>query len=89
MVTFQLCSGLVVAGGVAVMEENVRRKMENLLALRGKISIVYDWQQEEALELKAAEERETLAARMEDLPEGKESCLTDWENAKEIRESVK
>jgi hypothetical protein len=44
---------------VTVMEEYVRRKkMEDLLALRGKVRIDYDWKQEEAAELKAAEERE-------------------------------
>lgn len=43
---------------VTVMEEYVRRrKMEDLLALRGKVEIAYDWEREEALELKAAEER--------------------------------
>lgn len=43
---------------VTVMEEYVRRrKMEDLLALRGKVEIDYDWEREEALELKAAEER--------------------------------
>jgi len=48
---------------VAVMEEYVRRrKMEDLLALRGKISIDYDWEKEEDAELKAAEERERYAA---------------------------
>ncbi|MBP1728750.1 MAG: hypothetical protein H6Q56_1123 [Deltaproteobacteria bacterium] len=49
---------------VTVMEDYVRRKkMENLLALRGKINIEYDWEQEEDAELKAAEERESYAAR--------------------------
>jgi len=49
---------------VAVMEEYVRRrKMEDLLALRGKISIDYDWEKEEEAELKAAEEREQYAAK--------------------------
>lgn len=44
---------------VTVMEDYVRRKkMEDLLALRGKISIDYDWEREEEAELKAAEERE-------------------------------
>jgi hypothetical protein len=44
---------------VTVMEEYVRRKkMEDLLALRGKIAIDYDWEREEAAEMKAAEERE-------------------------------
>lgn len=45
---------------VTVMEEYVRRrKMEDLLALRGKVEIDYDWEQEEAVELKAEEERVT------------------------------
>ena len=49
---------------VNVMEDFVRRKkMEDLLALRGKISIDYDWEQEEAAELKAAEERETYGSK--------------------------
>jgi hypothetical protein len=44
---------------VTVMEEYVRRKkMEDLLALRGKVAIDYDWEREEEAELKAAEERE-------------------------------
>lgn len=44
---------------VTVMEDYVRRKkMEDLLALRGKISIEYDWEREEEAEIKAAEERE-------------------------------
>ena len=49
---------------VTVMEDYVRRKkMEDLLALRGKIRIDYDWEREEEAELKAAEERENYAAR--------------------------
>ena len=45
---------------VTVMEDYVRRKkLEVLLALRGKISIDYDWKREEEAELKAAEERES------------------------------
>ena len=49
---------------VTVMEDYVRRKkMEDLLALRGKITIDYDWEQEEAAELKAAEEREEYGAK--------------------------
>ena len=44
---------------ITVMEEYVRRKkLEDLLALRGKVQIDYDWKQEEAAEMKAAEERE-------------------------------
>lgn len=49
---------------VTVMEDYVRRKkMEDLLALRGKITIDYDWEQEEQTELKAAEAREEYAAK--------------------------
>lgn len=49
---------------VTVMEDYVRRKkMEELLALRGKIAIEYDWEREEEAELKAAEERERYAAK--------------------------
>lgn len=48
---------------VTVMEEYVRtRKMQALLALRGKVQIDYDWEREEATELKAAEERERYGA---------------------------
>lgn len=44
---------------ITVMEEYVRkRKMADLLALRGKIRVDYDWEAEEQEELKAAEERE-------------------------------
>jgi Arc/MetJ family transcription regulator len=44
---------------VTVMEDYVRRqRMQALLDLRGKVQIEYDWEQEEDLELKAAEERE-------------------------------
>lgn len=49
---------------VTVMKDYVRRKkMEELLALRGKIAIEYDWEREEEAELKAAEERERYAAK--------------------------
>ena len=48
---------------VTVMEEYVcRQKMQALLALRGKVHIEYDWEREEAAELKAAEEREQYGA---------------------------
>jgi Arc/MetJ family transcription regulator len=47
---------------VSVMEEYVRRrKVDELLALRGKIAIDYEWEQEEEAEMKAAEERERYA----------------------------
>jgi len=49
---------------VTVMEDFVRRKkLEELLALRGKISIDYDWEREEQAELKAAEERENYGVK--------------------------
>jgi hypothetical protein len=48
---------------VHVMEEFIRRKkVEELLSLKGKIHIDYDWQAEEEKELKAAEEREKYHA---------------------------
>lgn len=44
---------------ITVMESYVKqKKMEQLLALRGKIRIDYDWEKAEADEMKAAEERE-------------------------------
>lgn len=44
---------------IAVMEDYVRKKkVEQLLALRGKIRIDYDWEKAEAAEMRAAEERE-------------------------------
>ena len=44
---------------ITVMESYVRqKKMEELLALKGKIRIDYDWEKAEADELKVAEERE-------------------------------
>jgi len=44
---------------ITVMEDYVRRqRMQSLLDLRGKVQIEYDWEREEDLELKAAEERE-------------------------------
>jgi hypothetical protein len=49
---------------VTVMEDYVRRqKIQALLELRGKINIEYDWEREEDLELKAAEERERYHAK--------------------------
>lgn len=48
---------------IHVMEEYVRRKkVDALLALRGKVTVEYDWQAEEERELKAAEEREKYHA---------------------------
>jgi len=48
---------------IHVMEEYVRRKkVDALLALRGRVTVEYDWQVEEEKELKAAEEREAFHA---------------------------
>ncbi len=44
---------------ITVMESYVKqKKMEELLALKGKIKIEYDWEKGEAEEMMAAEERE-------------------------------
>ncbi|HKK00672.1 MAG TPA: type II toxin-antitoxin system VapB family antitoxin [Desulfuromonadales bacterium] len=44
---------------IAVMEAYVKqKKMEQLLALKGKIRIDYDWEKAEAEEMQTAEERE-------------------------------
>ncbi len=44
---------------VTAMEAYVRdRKMTELLALRGKMTINYDWRTEEIIELQAQEERD-------------------------------
>ncbi|MEW6117421.1 MAG: type II toxin-antitoxin system VapB family antitoxin [Nitrospirota bacterium] len=43
---------------ITAMEEFVRqKKIKELLALRGKIQIDYDWEKEEELEMKHQEER--------------------------------
>jgi metal-responsive CopG/Arc/MetJ family transcriptional regulator len=44
---------------ITVMESYVKqKKLEELLALKGKIRIEYEWEKAEAEEMKAAEERE-------------------------------
>jgi metal-responsive CopG/Arc/MetJ family transcriptional regulator len=49
---------------VAVMEEYVRsKKVEQLLALRGKLQIDYDWEKAENEELLVAENRERYGDR--------------------------
>ncbi len=49
---------------VVAMQEYIRqKKIEELLALRGKIKIDYDWQKEEELEMKAQKKREKLLER--------------------------
>jgi len=46
------------------MKEFIRqKKIKQLLALRGKIQIDYDWKKEEELEMKAQREREKLLER--------------------------
>ena len=49
---------------VAAMQEYIKsRKLEKLLSLKGKVRIDYDWEKEEALELKAQKRRERLVER--------------------------
>ena len=46
------------------MKEFVRqKKIKQLIALRGKVQIDYDWEKEEELEIKAQQEREKLLER--------------------------
>ena len=46
---------------IIAMEEFIRqKKMKELIALRGKIEINYDWQKEEERELKSQKKREKL-----------------------------
>ena len=46
------------------MKEYVRQKrIKELLALRGKIQIDYDWEKEEELEMKAQKKREELLGK--------------------------
>ena len=46
------------------MKEYVRQKrIKELLALRGKIQIDYDWKKEEELEMKAKKKREELLGK--------------------------
>jgi metal-responsive CopG/Arc/MetJ family transcriptional regulator len=46
------------------MQEFVRqKKIKELIALRGKVTIDYDWKKEEELEMKAQKEREKLLER--------------------------
>ncbi len=49
---------------VAAMQEYIRqKKIKELLALRGKIKIDYNWQKEEELEMKAWRKREQALER--------------------------
>lgn len=49
---------------VTAMQEFIgQKKIKDLLALRGKVNIDYDWQKEEEREIKAQLEREKLFER--------------------------
>ncbi|MDP3298455.1 MAG: type II toxin-antitoxin system VapB family antitoxin [Thermodesulfovibrionia bacterium] len=49
---------------IVAMKEFIRqKKIKELIALRGKIQINYDWKKEEELEMKAQKEREKLLGR--------------------------
>ncbi len=48
---------------IAIQEFIRQKKMMDLLALRGKVKIDYDWKKEEERELKAQREREKLFER--------------------------
>jgi len=46
---------------IIAMEEFIRqKKIKELIALKGKIQIDYDWEKEEELEMKAQKKREKL-----------------------------
>ncbi len=46
---------------IVAMQEFVReKKLEKLLALKGKVEIAYDWEKEEKAELNAQRKREKL-----------------------------
>lgn len=46
---------------ISAMEEFIRqKKIKELIALRGKIQIDYDWEKEEEHEMKAQKEREKI-----------------------------
>ena len=49
---------------VTAMQEYLRqKKIKELISLRGKIKIDYNWEKEEAREMKAQKEREKLHGR--------------------------
>ena len=46
---------------IVALQEFIRQKrIKELIALRGKVEIDYDWRKEEAAEIKAQEQRESL-----------------------------
>lgn len=48
---------------IAMKEYLRQKKSKELIALRGKIQIDYDWEKEEVLEMKAQEKREKILER--------------------------
>ncbi len=49
---------------ITAIQEYIRqKKVRDLLALRGKIKIDYDWKEEEEREMKARQQREKLLER--------------------------
>ncbi len=50
---------------ITAMREFIKqKKTEELIALRGKVKIDYDWQKEEELEIEAQKKRENLIERI-------------------------
>ncbi len=48
---------------IAIQDFIKQKKIKELVALRGKVKIDYDWQKEEELEIKAQRKRERLLER--------------------------
>ncbi len=49
---------------VIAMQEFIRqKKLQELIALKGKVQIDYDWEKEEELEIRSQQEREKLFER--------------------------
>ncbi|BBO16805.1 conserved hypothetical protein [Candidatus Brocadia pituitae] len=50
---------------ITAMREFIKqKKTEELIALRGKVKIDYDWQKEEALEIETQKKREKIIERI-------------------------
>ncbi len=48
---------------IAIQDFIKQKKIKELIALRGKVKIDYDWQKEEEFEIKAQKKRERLLER--------------------------
>ncbi len=48
---------------VAMQEFIRQKKIKELIAMRGKVQIAYDWEKEEELELKAQKRREKILGK--------------------------